>query len=156
MQEETIEKAIKIAVPFVQEAEGFRPAPYKCPAGKLTIGFGRTYNVDEDDVTTREAETASVTARVEEIIYWLTSLKKHSGLNENQLAALASFIYNFNENQYSTSTLRKCIEKGEFSQAGEQFLRWIHITSASGSKKRNAGLENRRKRERKLFNTPVT
>jgi len=32
---------LDLAIKLVQEAEGFEPMPYYCPAGKLTQGFGR-------------------------------------------------------------------------------------------------------------------
>jgi len=38
----------------VKEAEGLRLKPYRCPAGKLTIGYGR--NLEDRGITEAEAE----------------------------------------------------------------------------------------------------
>lgn len=38
----------------LEEHEGLRLAPYRCPAGKLTIGVGR--NLEDRGITPREAE----------------------------------------------------------------------------------------------------
>lgn len=38
----------------VKKHEGFCPYPYKCPAGKLTIGYGR--NIEDCGISREEAE----------------------------------------------------------------------------------------------------
>lgn len=38
----------------VKEAEGFREKPYKCPAGKLTIGYG--FNIEDRGIPEEVAE----------------------------------------------------------------------------------------------------
>lgn len=38
----------------IKKHEGLRLKPYKCPAGKLTIGYGR--NLEDTGITQREAE----------------------------------------------------------------------------------------------------
>lgn len=40
-------------VAFAKEAEGFRAHPYRCPAGKLTVGYGR--NLDDNGINEPEA-----------------------------------------------------------------------------------------------------
>ena len=46
--------AIEIVTPLVKLHEGMRLFPYKCTAGKLTIGWGR--NLDDRGISAEEAE----------------------------------------------------------------------------------------------------
>jgi len=39
---------------LIKEHEGLRLKPYKCPAGKLTIGYGR--NLEDNGITEKEAK----------------------------------------------------------------------------------------------------
>lgn len=41
----------------VKEFEGFCKVAYYCPAGVLTIGYGRTENVKKNEITTIAKET---------------------------------------------------------------------------------------------------
>lgn len=43
---------------LIKEFEGFRPTPYKCPAGKNTIGYGHVIEAKPflTNVTKQEAE----------------------------------------------------------------------------------------------------
>jgi lysozyme len=45
-------------------------------------------------------------------------------LNENQRAAVASFIYNLGRGAFRASTLRKRINAGEFDDIPYQLSRW--------------------------------
>ena len=46
---------LSYAMPKIMEHEGLRLKPYKCPAGKLTIGYGR--NLEARGITKQEAYT---------------------------------------------------------------------------------------------------
>lgn len=45
---------IGIAAELIKKHEGLRLKPYKCSAGKLTIGYGR--NIEDNGITLSEAE----------------------------------------------------------------------------------------------------
>ena len=49
----------------VKEFEGFRKTAYRCPAGVLTIGYGRTENVKENETTNVSRETIWLKKRLE-------------------------------------------------------------------------------------------
>ena len=62
--------AIEIATPLVKRFEGCRLAPYLCPAGKATIGYGMTVYPDtgkkvsmSDPALTQEQAEASALQR---------------------------------------------------------------------------------------------
>lgn len=71
-------------------------------------------------------------------------------LNSNQFSALVVFSYNVGVGAFSTSTLLKKLNRGDFTGASAEFLRW---NKAGG--KEVAGLTRRRKAEQELFNKPI-
>lgn len=79
-------------VPFVAQFESFVEHVYICPSGKKTIGFGHTgKGVDEKHITvTRGLELlAGDIKAVENVV-----MKELPELNENQMNALVSFVFN--------------------------------------------------------------
>jgi lysozyme len=67
-------------------------------------------------------------------------------LSVNQLAALTDFAFNCGAGNLQSSTLRKCVLRGDFEQAAFEFLKW---DKAQGIKLK--GLTKRRLAESKLF-----
>jgi len=67
-------------------------------------------------------------------------------LTANQEAALIDFTFNCGAGNLQSSTLRKCVLRGDFEQAANEFLKW---DKAQGVKLR--GLTKRRVAESKLF-----
>lgn len=72
--------------------EGFRATPYTCPGGVLTIGYGRTENVEENDRTTVDKEKIwlsnellGISALVDDRI---------AGLSFHENIALTDFCFN--------------------------------------------------------------
>ena len=130
---------------IVKEAEGLRLSAYLCPAGIPTIGYGHTKGVKLGDTCTRE--------QAEE---WLENdffMAKQDvkavvkvPLKENQLDALASFVFNLGVRKLIQSTLLKKLNAGDYSGASAEFDKWVF----AGKVKLN-GLIKRRAKERKLF-----
>ena len=72
-------------------------------------------------------------------------------LNENEISALTSFIYNLGWHAFNTSTLKKLIDANpDDPKIDLEFKKWKH---ANG--KVLQGLVNRRKAESELYFTPV-
>ena len=46
--------ALKVAVALCKRFEGFSSAPYTCPAGVATIGYGNTFYEDGSKVTLQD------------------------------------------------------------------------------------------------------
>ena len=130
---------------IVKEAEGLRLSAYLCPAGIPTIGYGHTKGVKLGDTCTKE--------QAEE---WLENdffMAKQDvkavvkvPLSENQLDALASFVFNLGVRKLIQSTLLKKLNAGDYNGAAAEFDKWVF----AGKVKLN-GLVKRRAKERQLF-----
>ena len=81
------------AAELVKGFEGFRPAVYKCSAGKPTIGYGCTSPevVARGRITEREA-AALVSAKCDEIA---AKVRREFSLTPNEEAAVVSFGKSF-------------------------------------------------------------
>ena len=130
---------------IVKEAEGLRLSAYLCPAGIPTIGYGHTKGVKLGDTCTREQaekwlENDFFTAKQE-----VKAVVKVP-LRENQLDALASFVFNLGVRKLIQSTLLKKLNAGDYNGAAAEFDKWVF----AGKVKLN-GLIKRRAKERQLF-----
>lgn len=133
------------AIDLIKKYEGFSARPYKCPAGVLTIGYGRTIDVRPYEITTEEAETIWLDKYVKTIADQILALV-NVDLSNNQICALIDFVYNLGIGNFKSSTLLRKINQGDFSAAANEFLKW---NKAGGIVLK--GLENRRIAERMLF-----
>lgn len=139
-----INQAVQRILPVIKEYEGFVGHAYRCPANKLTIGWGRTMGVKEGDVTTPHEEEPWLIQYLEDLAVQLLAL--HPFLTYNQLAALLSFTYNIGIGAYSKSTLRKLMNDYKVVDASNEFAKWN-----KGGRKVLAGLTKRRAKEREVF-----
>lgn len=137
-------------IELVKEFEGFSPVPYLCPAGYWTIGYGEVLGREWKDEwkdlrLTREA--AEIRLRHKLIQYSLAILPLIKvPYHQYMLDALTSFSYNVGIFAFRSSTLRSKLNRREYYDAGEEFLKWVY----AGGKKLK-GLERRRIKERELF-----
>lgn len=134
--------------------EGCVLTAYKCPAGVLTIGVGHTSAAsapavksgmkisanEADDILARDL--SSFEAAVSRLVT--------SSLNQNQFDALVSLVFNIGARAFSSSTLLKKLNAGDYDGAAAQFERW---NKASG--RVLSGLTRRRAAERDLFVRPI-
>lgn len=139
-------------IDLIKKFEGFSSKPYLCPAGVATIGFGSTTYEDGAKVTLNDKPITE--KRAEELTAFELSEKGKSilklvkvELNDNQYAALCSFVYNVGVGNFTSSTLLKLLNKGDYQGAADQLPRW---NKAGG--KELAGLTKRRYAEKDLFN----
>lgn len=141
------EKGLEI----IKRYEGCRLKAYKCPSGKLTIGYGHTGNVKIDDVITKlsaEQLLKEDLKRFESMVDLANSRGKYN-FNENEFSALVSFAFNVGSILQLTQNFHR--SKKEISLA---MLRY-RCATINGKKVVLSGLEKRRKEEVALFNTPV-
>ena len=133
---------------LIEEFEGFRATPYRCPAGVPSIGFGHAIKKGEKftRLTLREGEALLVKdlEPVESAIDWLVT----APLAQNQYDALASLVYNIGSKQFGESTLLTLLNAEDYAQAAGQFARWV-----KSGEKTLPGLVKRRAAEAKLFVT---
>ena len=136
---------------LIQQFEGFRAKPYKCPAGVPTIGYGATYYPDGKRVTMadRPVSEADATAMLRSMLASYeagVSRYVQVPLTQGQFDALVSFAYNLGLSALKGSTLLRLVNARDYAGAAAQFLRW---NRAGG--KVLPGLTRRREAERKLF-----
>lgn len=139
----------KQALDIVKKFEGLRLVPYKDAVGKPTVGYGH-YNLtpppcDGCTVITEEIANGLLHNDLEHVITRLHGLISVD-LNDNQMAAIASFAFNLGVHAFANSTLLDHINNGDFNKAAEEFLKW---NKAGG--KVLKGLVDRRIAERELF-----
>ena len=130
---------------LIEEFEGLRLTAYKDSRDIPTIGYGHTKNVHLGlTITKQQAEEfLSQDLRVAE-----AGVQDHVkvSLNDNQFAALVSFVFNLGAGNLASSTLLRELNAGNYQAAADQFPRWDHA-----GKSVLPGLKRRREAERKLF-----
>lgn len=141
---------------LVKQFEGFHrvvsfspqptAAPYLCPAGYWSIGYGFLCQKDHSPMGLDEADTELEVALV---VYTAHALRLSPILGsqpETRLAAIADFIYNLGPTKYAASTLRRRVNAGDWEGAAEQLERWVW-----GGGRRLPGLVARRAMEASLL-----
>lgn len=144
-------KASDKCLALIRNFEGFRAAPYRCPAGVWTIGYGSTRYVDgtpikpTDAPITREQADAIMRQTLGE---YENAVARYVTvpLNQDQRDALIDFAYNAGAQNLRTSTLLKKLNAGDYAGAAGQFERWVYAGPTM-----LAGLVKRRAAERSLF-----
>jgi lysozyme len=141
-------KAREKAKELIKEFEGLSLKAYRCPGGYWTIGYGHRISGDRPEISLEEAETL-LDSDVNSVIFTLRNTlgKKFDELNENQQAALISFVFNIGASNFEKSTVRKLImENAPPQEIAREMRRWVY---AGG--KVLWGLVKRRKKEAALF-----
>ena len=148
----TIHPALKIAMDFIKIREGFSLKAYKCSANVWTIGYGNTSYLKQ---FSNPAPVTINPQKANELFYsdvriFFDAVLKEVGLicNNNQIAALTSFAFNFGVKAFRESTLLKVIKinPNNLEEIERQFMRWIN---AGGQPVE--GLINRRRFEFELY-----
>lgn len=120
--------------------------PYICPAGYMTIGFGHLCRPDHPPISEADAEAY---LSQDLLIALDASLRYCPGLvaePTRRLAAIVDFTFNLGAGRLQTSTLRRRINRRQWSEAACEFRRWVH-----GGGKILPGLVARREAEVNLL-----
>lgn len=146
------------AILIIKQYEGFSAKPYLCPANVCTVGYGHVirdgggnmlkgqagmvkaheaypFPIDEDEATLILMEDAI------KVACDITKIVK-VGLNDNQMAALVSLVFNIGIGNFKHSTLLRKLNKGLYDEIPDEIRRWIR----AGGKVLN-GLVSRREAE---------
>ena len=127
----------------VKEFEGFRKTAYLCQAGVLTIGYGRTENVKQNEVTNVSRETILLKKRLELDMNYVKNKMTKYNLSDNEVYALTDFIFNLGRKRLDTLTVNYTRTKNEIKEA------ILLYNKANG--KVLPGLVKRREWEYRLF-----
>ena len=144
-------KTSKAGLDLIKRFEGFKAAPYLCPAKKPTIGYGSCSYADGKPVTLKDDPITE--AEADELLsgtLWqyeraVTKAAKVP-LSQGMFDALVSFAYNVGAANMASSTLIRKLNAGDIKGASAEFDRWVY-----GGGVRLAGLTKRRDAEQALF-----
>jgi lysozyme len=105
--------------------EGLRLKPYKCTAGKLTIGVGR--NIEDNGISEEEARMMLSNDIHNSIAELQIALPFFNLLSENRQRALINMHFNIGLSRLlGFKNMLKCMREGNFEQASNEALdsRW--------------------------------
>lgn len=146
-----LSQAAFVAAAMLRKFEGLRLAPYLCPAGKLTVGYGHVILPAEVNLRGGITEDEAERLLLRDLAWALFAVRSVGRvLNDGQAAALASLIYNIGQSAWWESTIRGCVIDGQMPAAAREFVRWAKVGGVV-----NAGLLARRCAEKKVFEGAV-
>lgn len=138
-------------IDLIKKYEGFKDRSYVCPAGVRTIGYGTTRingrPVQRGMSCTRAQAEGWLRNDADDFLDQIEPMIRDSSiLDQNQIDALASFVYNVGIGNFKKSNLLKHINDGFLVLAADEFKRWN-----KGGGRVLAGLVDRREEEAELF-----
>ncbi len=124
--------ALAVAAALCRRFEGYVGAPYLCPAGVPTIGYGATHYADgrrvqmKDPAISREAAERLLMLTLErqylpQVLQLCPALVHET---PERLAAIIDFTFNLGAGNLRASTLRKRIQAGDWGDVPNQLRRW--------------------------------
>ncbi|WP_422001767.1 lysozyme [Reyranella sp.] len=134
-----------------------RPAlvPYRCPAGRLTIGWGHTAGVRPGMAITEAEAHALLDADLDaaESCVEGSAMRRPT---DNEFAAMVSLCFNIGEAGFRSSTVLRLHNRGDAAGAAAAFGLWRKMTDPeTGRLVDSAGLIRRRGVEADLYLTPA-
>ena len=131
---------------LIKQFEGFSALVYMDVAGVATIGYGHAIKNGEvfSNITQMQAEDllAKDCGQAVKAVSRLIA----ASLSQNQFDALVSFTFNLGGGALQRSSLRRKLNRGEYSEVPCELMRWVY---AGGMRVR--GLMRRRAAEATLF-----
>ena len=126
-----VKLAMDVALALMRRFEGLYLAPYLCPSGVPTIGYGATYYEDGTRVTLSDA--AITRERAEALLLWMVRtvyLPQVLNLcpqidNPQRLAAIIDFAFNLGASNLKGSTLRKRINAERWDDVPGELRKWV-------------------------------
>lgn len=154
MNADISEAAMALLKEFEQGPNGgFAAMPYRCPAGKKTVGWGHVMQPQDRLNPPLTAEVAEALLRQDASRFAAqVAAAVRVPLTANMSAALTCFCFNVGYGAFLGSTLLDVLNAGQYEAAANELLRWDKAT-VKGKKIPLAGLTRRREAERTLFLT---
>ena len=123
--------AVQLAADLCRRFEGFRSAPYLCPAGVPTIGFGATHYLDgrlvrmTDPPISREAADRLLLLQIRQTYLPAVQRLCPGITHPGRLAALVDFTFNLGAGRLQASTLRRRVNAGQWDQVPTELRKWV-------------------------------
>lgn len=145
-------QASSVALELIKRFEGFRAHAAQLPDGRWTIGHGHSRTAREGAEVTRDDAEAlliydlrQVTQVLDEVVF--------TPLTQNQVDALASFVFNIGVDNFRDSAVLRRINAGAMHEAAFALEIWRKADFA-GERIVVDALVRRRAAEKALFLTP--
>ena len=132
---------------LIMQYEGFRPKPYRCAGGGLTIGYG-TRITDRNMVVTETEAQDLMEAHLDK---YVRPHIPNIPLTKRQTVALESLVYNIGATQWNHSKLKTCVEANNTACIKKEWLRWVYVAN-----KKNSWQQQRRKAELAYYIDTIT
>ena len=132
-------------ISLIKRFEGCRLEAYKCSAEVLTIGYGHTGGVKEDDTITQEEADKLLKADVFKFEKNVEDNVKVE-LNQSQFDALVAWTFNLGVGNLRSSTMLQKLNNEDYTSVPSEMKRW----NKAGGKTLD-GLIRRREAESLLF-----
>ena len=115
-------KTSKRGIELVKKFEGFSSVPYRCPAGKMTIGYGHVIEANPflTRVTREEAE-AILWQEIKRVDNYLNRVIKVK-LIQGQFDAICSLVFNWGFGNFSKSKGLSNLNDKEYKRAAIEFF----------------------------------
>ena len=135
----------------IKKLEGFSSSTYKDSAGKSTIGYGHLIKQKEVFTYLTEEEASDLLLKDVQVAVDAINDLVDRELTQNQFDALVLFVYNVGVAAFTSSTMLRLLQQGDFDNAANQFILWNKVHTPQGRFIEVAGLTARRTAERDLF-----
>lgn len=149
-------EAPKAAIELAKRFEGFErrvkrdteitAAPYICPAGFWTIGYGHLCDPKHPPITEAEAEVYLARDLQTALAATLRYCPVLATEPEGRLAAILDFTFNLGVGRLQASTLRRRVNQRDWQNAAQELRRWVY-----GGGKVLPGLVARREAEVRIL-----
>ena len=130
---------------LIKKFEGCELEAYRCSANVLTIGYGHTKGVEENQEITQEEAEEMLASELGEYEGYINDMVE-CDLEQHQFDALVAWVYNLGPTNLGSSTMLKRLNANDLDDVPNQIKRW---DKAGG--KVLAGLVRRREAESLLF-----
>lgn len=136
---------------YIKSIERFESEAYLDVAGIPTIGYGTTFGVKLGQKISEKTASDILMNHILKDVRKMQRLIKVD-LNQNQMDALVSFVYNVGVGSFSGSTLLKKLNNKDFNGAANEFVKWNKYKDPkTGKYLVSRGLTNRRLKEKDIF-----
>jgi len=114
----------KQAIDIAKRFEGFSPVPYICPAGFWTIGYGHLCKKTHGPIDELQGDLYlqdDMAGAYKAVLRYCPV-----EMSEQRMAALVDFTFNLGSGRLQTSTLRRRVNEGNWSEAVNEIKRWVY------------------------------